>query len=91
LFCTADTSGNTVEAETELILNVYNYEKDLNEIQLYGLFCYATIFNYMHITNEMVTKQIMHNDDYYKPTVLIPEYEELKTDFTDIIKKAYGK
>ena len=59
---TSDTDANTVEAETELVINVYNYEHNLGIEEIYGLFSYATIFNHMTITNEIRNKGIMHNE-----------------------------
>lgn len=52
-----DNFGNVIESETELVINIYTYEQNLGTYELYGLFTYATVFNYMTLYNEYAAKQ----------------------------------
>ena len=88
---TVDTTGNTVEAENETIMNIYKYEHQFNVDDLYGLFCYATIMNYKAITQAICDNNITHNGVLYKPTVVIPTLEAIKNDLLSEIEKASGK
>lgn len=89
LIITADTYANTVEAEVELIINIYKYGHKMTVYDLYGMFCYATIFNYMTLTNEMIKNNIFHNEEFYKPTIIVPSFEVVEEDILDIMRGAY--
>jgi len=86
---TTDTDGNTVEAETTLIINIHNYEQNLDILKIYGLFCYGTIFNYMTIKNTILQNDIKHDDSIYIPTVIIPSFQTMEQQIIEEMKRAY--
>lgn len=85
----ADIDTNSVEAEVELIINVYKYGHKMTAQELYGLFCYATIFNYMTMRTQMIEKNIYHDDDFYRPTIIVPSFEDVENDILEIMRAAY--
>lgn len=87
---TTDTSANTVDAETELMILAYKYEFNFEVEDLYGLFCYATIFNYLTLTNDIRDKGIMHNDEFYRPTVVVPSFDKMRDEIVRVRNRAYG-
>ena len=89
-FVVTDTDGHTIEASTDLMINVYNYEHKLGIEEIYGLCSYATIFNYMTLTNFINSKGFLHNDEIYRPTVIIPSFDKMKEQIIKARNKAYG-
>lgn len=87
---TTDTSLNIVESETELWISFYHYNHQVGIEEIYGLFCYATIFNYMAITNSIRDNGILHNETPYIPTVVIPSFSKMKDEIRSEINLAYG-
>lgn len=89
-FVVTDTDGHTIEASTDLMVNVYNYEHKLGIEEIYGIFTYATIFNYMTITNFINSKAFLHDEEIYRPTVVIPSFDNMKDRIIEARNKAYG-
>lgn len=87
---TADTSGSSVEANCTLMIMIYNYGQNLDIAKVYGLFVYATIYNFMAITNTIASKEIKHNDSYYRPTVTIPSFQQMEKEIISEMKRAYN-
>lgn len=90
LFSVVDSFLNTIDATTELMLNVYKYEENLEVEDIYGLFCYATIQNYMVLKNELIDQKIMHNDGIYNPPVVILTLNKVRESIITARKNAYG-
>ena len=89
-FVVTDTDGHTIDASTDLMINVYNYEHKLGVEEIYGLCSYATIFNYMTLTNFINSKGFLHNDEIYRPTVIVPSFDKMKEQIIQTRNKAYG-
>ena len=89
-FVVTDTYGHTIEASTDFMVNVYNYEHKLGIEEIYGIFTYATIFNYMTLTNFINSKGFLHNDEIYRPTVVIQSFDNMKDRIIEARNKAYG-
>lgn len=85
-----DTYANTIEASTDLIVNVYNYDHQLGIEEIYGLFTYSTVFNYMEIYNAIKNNRFFHNDEIYAPPVIIPSFEKTKDKIIKARNSAYG-
>ena len=89
-FVVTDTDGHTIDASTDLMINVYNYEHKLGVEEIYGLCSYATIFNYMTLTNFINSKGFLHNNEIYRPTVIVPSFDKMKEQIIQTRNKAYG-
>ena len=87
---TTDTDGHTVDAESELVMNVYKYGFRFDLIELYGLYCYATIFNYYTLATKMVENNIMHDEAHYKPTIVVHSLNQMEKQILEVLHKAYG-
>jgi hypothetical protein len=89
-FVVTDTDGHTIEVSTDLMVNVYNFEHKLGIEEIYGLCTYAIIFNYMTLTNFITAKGFLHNDEIYRPPVIIPSFDKMKDRIIEARNKAYG-
>lgn len=87
---TTDTDGNIVEAESEVVMNIHKYDFRFEVSDLYGLYCYATIFNFYMLATKMVEKEIMHNDVHYKPTMIVHSLAQMEQEILKVLNKAYG-
>lgn len=87
----SDVHGHSVEASTDMIFNVYNYENDMRLPELYGLYCCAVISNHYIILNKIIAEGIKHNDEIYKPTIIVPSFQKAKPDLVFARNKAYGE
>ncbi len=86
---TSDTNGNTVEAESELVMNIYKYGAKPTLTDLYGLYCSGTIANFYKITGTIKDKGIMKDNVFYVPTIIVHSIEYMKEHLLDVLNKAY--